>query len=145
MHALEKEMATHSSVLAWRIQGRRSLVGCHLWGLTELDTAEAMQQQQQQQQQQAPWRSENTLALKLLYNTVSKKYISCVHTSCIWKSPKYRGQHSKENWWHSLVSEWVILSKSWDSGVYWLWFKFKIFLTSKILLTVWGWCEVYRR
>ena len=30
--ALEKEMATHSSVLAWRSQGRGSLVGCHLWG-----------------------------------------------------------------------------------------------------------------
>ena len=44
-HALEKEMATHSSVLAWRIpgtgepgesQGRGSLVGCCLWGRTEL-------------------------------------------------------------------------------------------------------------
>ena len=49
-HALEKEMATHSSVLAWRIpgmgepgglpsvflpgesQGWGSLVGCRLWG-----------------------------------------------------------------------------------------------------------------
>ena len=30
-HALEKEMATHSSVLARRIQGRGSLVGCRLW------------------------------------------------------------------------------------------------------------------
>ena len=39
-------MATHSSVLAWRIPGRGSLVGCHLWGRTELDTTEAMQQQQ---------------------------------------------------------------------------------------------------
>ena len=28
-HALEKELATHSSVLAWRIPGR--LVGCYLW------------------------------------------------------------------------------------------------------------------
>ena len=37
-HALEKEMATHSSVLAWRIQGWRSLVGCRLWGCTESDT-----------------------------------------------------------------------------------------------------------
>ena len=46
--ALEKEMATHSSVLAWRIPGRGSLVGCCLWGCTELDTTEAMQQQQQQ-------------------------------------------------------------------------------------------------
>ena len=29
-------------------QGRRSLVGCHLWGHTESDTTEATQQQQQQ-------------------------------------------------------------------------------------------------
>ena len=40
-HALEKEMATHSSVLAWRIPGTGSLVGCHLWGCTESDTTEA--------------------------------------------------------------------------------------------------------
>ena len=39
-HALEKEMATCSSVLAWRIPGMGSLVGCHLWGRTELDTTE---------------------------------------------------------------------------------------------------------
>ena len=38
-HALEKELATHSSVLAWRIPGR--LVGCCLWGRTESDTTEA--------------------------------------------------------------------------------------------------------
>ena len=37
-HALEKEMATHSSVLAWRIPGMGSLVGCRLWGRTESDT-----------------------------------------------------------------------------------------------------------
>ena len=35
VHALEKEMATHSSVLAWRIPGYR------LWGRTESDTTEA--------------------------------------------------------------------------------------------------------
>ena len=52
-HALEKEMATHSSVLAWRIPGTGSLVGCRLWGCTESDTTEATQQQQQQQQQHA--------------------------------------------------------------------------------------------
>ena len=40
-HALEKEMATHSTVLAWRIQGWGSLVGCRLWGRTESDTTEA--------------------------------------------------------------------------------------------------------
>ena len=39
-HALEKEMATHSSVLAWESQGQRSLVGGHLWGCTESDTTE---------------------------------------------------------------------------------------------------------
>ena len=42
-------MATHSSVLAWRIPGMGSLVGCRLWGRTESDTTEAMQQQQQQE------------------------------------------------------------------------------------------------
>ena len=41
-HALEKEMATHSSVLAGESQGRGSLVGCHLWGCTESDTTEAI-------------------------------------------------------------------------------------------------------
>ena len=40
-HGLEKEMATHSSVLAWRIPGMWSLVGCHLWGCTELGMTEA--------------------------------------------------------------------------------------------------------
>ena len=40
-HALEKEMATHSSVLAWRIPGTGgSLAGCNLWGRTESDMTE---------------------------------------------------------------------------------------------------------
>ena len=34
-------MATHSSILAWRIPGQRSLAGCSPWGLTELVTTEA--------------------------------------------------------------------------------------------------------
>ena len=38
--ALEKEMATHSSVLPGESQGRGSLVGCRLWGCIELDTTE---------------------------------------------------------------------------------------------------------
>ena len=37
-HAAEKEMATHSSVLAWRIPGTGE-PGC-LWGRTESDTTE---------------------------------------------------------------------------------------------------------
>ena len=40
-HALEKEMAAHSSVLAWRIPGMGSLADCRLWGCTESDTTEA--------------------------------------------------------------------------------------------------------
>ena len=45
-HALEKEMASHSSVLAWRIPGMGSLVGCRLWGCTESDMTKVTQQQQ---------------------------------------------------------------------------------------------------
>ena len=40
-HAFEKEMATHSSVLAWRIPGMGDPGGYHLWGRTESDTTEA--------------------------------------------------------------------------------------------------------
>ena len=45
-HALEKEMATHSSVLPGESQGRGSLVGCRLWGRTESDTTEVTKLQQ---------------------------------------------------------------------------------------------------
>ena len=46
-HALEEEMAT-PVFLPGESQGRRSLLGCRLWGCTELDTIDATQQQQQQ-------------------------------------------------------------------------------------------------
>ena len=39
-HALEKEMATHSSVLAWRIPGMGEPGGLPTMGRTELDTTE---------------------------------------------------------------------------------------------------------
>ena len=39
-------MATHSSVLAWRIPGTGEPGGCRLWGRTESDTTEVAQQQQ---------------------------------------------------------------------------------------------------
>ena len=42
-------MATHPSVLDWRIPGMGSVVGCSLWGRTESDMTEATQQHQQQQ------------------------------------------------------------------------------------------------
>ena len=40
-HAWEKEMATHSSILAWRIRGMAESGGCCLWDRTELGTTEA--------------------------------------------------------------------------------------------------------
>ena len=46
-HALEKEMVTNFSVLAWRIPGMGERGGCRLWGRTESDTTDATQQQQQ--------------------------------------------------------------------------------------------------
>ena len=39
-HGLEKEMSTHSSVLAWRIPEIGEPVGLRLWGHTESDTTE---------------------------------------------------------------------------------------------------------
>ena len=44
-HTLEKEVATHSSILAGESQGWGSLVNCCLWGRTESDTTEVTQQQ----------------------------------------------------------------------------------------------------
>ena len=35
-------MAPHSSTLAWKIRGWRSLVGCSPWGRYELDTTERL-------------------------------------------------------------------------------------------------------
>ena len=45
-NALEKEMATHFSILAWRIPWRRSLVGCSPWSHSckESDTTEHLYQ-----------------------------------------------------------------------------------------------------
>ena len=37
---LEKEMATHSSILAWKIPWMESLVDYSPWGCKELDTTE---------------------------------------------------------------------------------------------------------
>ena len=43
-HAAEKERATHSSVLAWRIPGTAEPGGLRLWDRTESDTTEASYQ-----------------------------------------------------------------------------------------------------
>ena len=39
-NTLEKEMATHSSILAWKIHGQRSLAGYSPWGCKEWNTTE---------------------------------------------------------------------------------------------------------
>ena len=39
-HALEKEMAIHSSVLAWRIPGTGELGGLPVYGVAESNTTE---------------------------------------------------------------------------------------------------------
>ena len=39
---MEKAMAPHSSTLAWKIPGQRSLVGCSPWGREESDTTEQL-------------------------------------------------------------------------------------------------------
>ena len=49
-HVLEKEMATHSSVLAWRVPGTAEPGGLPSMGSHRVDTTEATQQQQQQAQ-----------------------------------------------------------------------------------------------
>ena len=39
---LEKRMATHSSILAWRIPWTEEPVGCSPWGRKELDMTEQL-------------------------------------------------------------------------------------------------------
>ena len=39
---LEKEMATHSSILAWEIHGQRSLADCSPWSHKESDMTEEL-------------------------------------------------------------------------------------------------------
>ena len=38
--SLEKEIATHSSILAWEIPWTEELVSCSPWGIKELDMTE---------------------------------------------------------------------------------------------------------
>ena len=37
-------MATHSSILAWRISGQRNTGGCRPWGCKELDVTESLRE-----------------------------------------------------------------------------------------------------
>ena len=49
-HALGRKWQPTPVFLPGESQGQRSLVGCRLWGRTELDTTEATQRQQQHKQ-----------------------------------------------------------------------------------------------
>ena len=42
MQASEKAMAPHSSTLAWKSHGQRSLLGCSPWGCSESDTTDRL-------------------------------------------------------------------------------------------------------
>ena len=53
-HALERKWQPTPVFLPGESQGRRSLVGCRLWGRTASDTTEATQQQQQQSVKNPP-------------------------------------------------------------------------------------------
>ena len=74
-HALEKEMATHSSVLAWRIPGQGSLVGCRLWGRTESDTTEVTQQEHGQCMASFLYTSLSSLTLPSSFNRHQSKQV----------------------------------------------------------------------
>ena len=84
-HALEKEMATHSSVLAWRIPGMGEPGGLPSMGSHRADTTEATQQQQQQQLVwlwQGPYRTDairkqlvlmSSIQIPVLFTTICAK------------------------------------------------------------------------
>ena len=81
-HALEKEMATHSSVLAWRIPGTGSLVGCHLWGRTESDTTEATQQRRKLKPRE---RNVSSMAVSSYLLSLSSVFL-CLQGTHFWPS-----------------------------------------------------------
>ena len=52
---LEKEMVTHSSILAWRISMDKGLVGYSLWGRKQLDTTEQLSTKHKLIKQSLQW------------------------------------------------------------------------------------------
>ena len=63
---LEEGMATHSSTLAWKIHGQRSLVGYSPWGRKESDTTERL--------------------YFFLWATVSSRYLLCKFPLILWET-----------------------------------------------------------
>ena len=52
---LEKEMATHCSILAWESHGQRSLVGYNLWDRNESDKTDRLNTLHYIQKQSSPF------------------------------------------------------------------------------------------
>ena len=88
-------MATHSSVLAWRIPGMGSLVGCSLWDHTESDTTEVTWQQQQQVDQcqwiQISPLDSPLLLLLLLLSRFSRVQLCATPETAAHQAPPYLG------------------------------------------------------
>ena len=74
--SLEEGMATHSSILAWRIHGQRSLVGPSPWDHKESDTIERL-----------------TLSPLLLYSVLFSSPVPHISVSF----PRYMPYFSNEN------------------------------------------------
>ena len=98
---LEKGMASHSSILAWRISGERSLAGYSPWGCKELDTTEQL--------------SKNNHSLISIYYTLGTllsalpiaSYIICTRdlSMLILQIMKFEIQKTEETCWNAVTSE----------------------------------------
>ena len=101
---LEKEMATHSSILAWRIPwAEEPTVGYSLWGLKELDTTERLH-----------FTSLQTTTMRVFAICLCRDWTLCCF-SC-WLSTPYEGvqggvMHSvlQGIWWNRSLDSWISL------------------------------------
>ena len=113
-HPLEKGMATHSSVPAWRPHGQRSLEGYSPWGCKESDTTEQL----------SPRPSTHTrlnhLAIqKILHNIINKilhaKSLQSCLTLCDPRDCNPPGSSVHEII-QARILEWIVISSSGGSS-----------------------------
>ena len=93
----EKGMATHSSVLAWEIHGKRSLVGYRPWGCKEPDTTQQLDNLQHISSKSKNFSFSNFLFFCVcpicrLFRATSLGYLCVSRTHCppTFKPPKGR-------------------------------------------------------
>ena len=79
-------------------QGQGSLVGCCLWGCTELDTTEATQQQQQQQQQTSIKKEKKVVIFKKLKLIEWQKLVDYTTKCSCFKFPCYLNMLGSYKW-----------------------------------------------